>query len=81
MLANFLRIPANFLRSLRLLNNQCGEFLANPLRMLRILPNALANVANVANAGECLTNETTTERMRGDPFNCPCFTVSLSYAS
>ena len=37
MLANFLRIPANFLRSLRLLNNQCGEFLVNPLRMLRIL--------------------------------------------
>ena len=63
-------MPANFLRSLRLLNNQFAEFLVNPLRMLRILTNAIANVANVANvanAGECLTNETTTQRMRGEP--------------
>ena len=37
MVTNFLRIPANLLRSLRLLNNQCGEFLVNPLRMLRLL--------------------------------------------
>ena len=34
---------ANFLRSLRLLENQFAEFLVNPLRMLRILTNALAN--------------------------------------
>ena len=46
MFANFLRIPANFLPSLRLLNNQFAEFLVNPWQMLRILTNALANVAN-----------------------------------
>ena len=77
MLANFLRIPANFLRSLRLLNNQFAEFLVNPFRMLRILTNALANVAN---ACEYLTNETTTQSMRGEP-SCQCFAVSLSFAS
>ena len=33
ILANFLRIPANFLRRLRLPNNQFAEFLVNPLRM------------------------------------------------
>ena len=56
MLANFLRTLANFLRSLRLLNNQFAAFLANPLRMLRIHMNALPNIAN---ACERLTYETT----------------------
>ncbi len=56
-----LRIIANFLLTLWLLNNQFAEFLANPLRMLRMLTNALANLAN---ACERLTNETTTQRMR-----------------
>ena len=46
MFAIFLRILANFLPSLRLLNNQFAEFLVNPWRMLRIFTNALANVAN-----------------------------------
>ena len=65
MLANFLRILANLLRSLRLLNNQFAEFLVNPLRLLRIHTNALANIAN---ACERLTNETTTQRIKGvDP--------------
>ena len=57
MRANFLPILANFLRSLRLLNNQFAEFLVNPLRMLRILTNALANFANIC---ERVTNETNT---------------------
>ena len=73
MLANFLRILANFLRSLRLLSNQFAEFLMNPLRMLRILTNALANFAN---ACERLTNETTTQRIRGET-PCQCFDVSV----
>ena len=34
----------NFLRGLRLLNNQFAEFLVNHLRMLRILTNAVANI-------------------------------------
>ena len=46
------------------------------LRMLRILTNALANVAN---ACERLTNETTTQRMHGGP-PCQCFAVSLLFA-
>ena len=41
----FLRILADFLLSLRLLNNQFAEFLVNPMRMLRIHTNALANLA------------------------------------
>ena len=57
MLANCLRILANFLRSLRLFNNQFTEFSMNPLRMLSILTNALAIFANVC---ERLTNETNT---------------------
>ena len=76
MLANFLRIHANFLRSLRLLNNQFAEFLVNPLRLLKIPTNALAYFAN---ACERLTNETTTQRMRGEtPYQC--FAVSLLFA-
>ena len=76
MLANFLRILANFLRGLRLLNNQFAEFLVNPLRMLRILTNALANFAN---ACERLTKETTTQHRRGEtPYQC--FAVSLLFA-
>ena len=66
MFANFLRILSNFLRSLQLLNNQFAEFLVNPLRLLRIPTNALATFAN---ACERLTNETTTQRMRG---GTPC---------
>ena len=73
MLANFLRIFANFLRSLRLLNNQFAEFLVNPLRMLRILTNAFANFAN---AYERLTNETNTQRMRCET-PCQCFACYL----
>ena len=72
MFANFLRILANFLPSLRLLNNQFAEFLVNPWRMLRILTNALANVPN---ACERLTTETTTQRMRGET---PCQYLSVS---
>ena len=37
----WLRLLANFLRNLRLLNKQFAEFIVNPLRMLRILTNAL----------------------------------------
>ena len=77
MLVNFLRILANFLRSLRLLNNQFAEFLVNPLRMLRILTNAFENFAN---ACERLTNETNTQRMRCET-PCQCFAVSLLFAS
>ena len=36
MLAKFLQILANFLRTLRLLNNQFAKFFANPLRTLRM---------------------------------------------
>ena len=75
MRANFLRILANFLRSLRLLN-QFAELLVNPLRMLRILADALANFANTC---ERLTNETNTQRMRGET-PCQCFAVSLLFA-
>ena len=71
----FLTIPCKFLTKLiRLLNNQFAEFLVKPLR--RILTNALANVAN---ARERLTNETTTQRMRGET-PCQCFAVSLLFA-
>ena len=76
MLANCLRILANFLRSLRLFNNQFTEFSMNPLRMLSILTNALATFANVC---ERLTNETNTRRMRGET-PCQCFAVSLLFA-
>ena len=62
--------------SLRLLNNQFAEFLMNPLQMLRILTNALANFAN---ACDRLTNETTTQRTRGET-HCQCFAVSLLFA-
>ena len=62
VLANFLRILANFLRSLDLYI-QFAEFLVNPLRMLRILTNVLANFADVC---ERLTNETTTQRIGGE---------------
>ena len=72
----FLRILANFIRSLRLLNNQFAEFLVNPLRMLRILTNVLANFANYC---ERLTNEMTTQRMRGETHS-QCFAVSLLFA-
>ena len=72
----WLRLLANFLQSLRLLNNQFAEFLVNPLLMLRILTNSLANFAN---AYERLTNETTTQRMRGET-PCQCFPVSLLFA-
>ena len=65
---------SNFLRSLRLLNNQFTEFIMNPL--LRILTNVLANFAN---ACESLTNERTAQRMRGET-PCQCFAVSLLLA-
>ena len=76
MHANFLRILANFLRSLRLHNNQFADCIVNLLRLLRIPTNALANFAN---ACERLTNETTTQRMRGET-PCQCFVVSLLFA-
>ena len=44
MLANFLRIPANFLQSLRLFNNPFAELIVNPLRMLRITTNVLRSL-------------------------------------
>ena len=44
MLANFLRIPANFSQSLRLFNNPFAEFIVNPLRMLRITTNVLRSL-------------------------------------
>ena len=49
-----------------------SAILVNPLRMLRILTNAFANFAN---ACERLTNEMTTQRMRGEPA-CQCFAAS-----
>ena len=53
-----------------------AECIVNPLRMLIILTNTLANVAN---ASVRLTNETTTQRMRGEtPWQC--FSVSLLFA-
>ena len=64
--------PCEFLTKLTI-NNQFAKFLVNPLRMLRILTNALAN------ARERLTNETTTQHMRGET-PCQCFDVSLLFA-
>ena len=55
-----IRMLANFLPTLWLLNNQFAEFPANPLRMLRMLTNALAN------ACEPFTNETATQRKGGE---------------
>ena len=72
MVTNACEFLTNFSRSLRLPNNQFAEFLVNPLRMLRILTNAFANFAN---ACERLTNEMTTQRMRGEPA-CQCFAAS-----
>ena len=57
--------------TLQMVTNAC-EFLVNHLRMLRILTNALAN------ACERLTNETTTQRMRGET-SCKCFAVSVLF--
>ena len=74
--ANFFQIFANFLLSLRLLNNKLAEFLVNPLRVLRILTNALAHFAN---ACERLTNETATQRMRCDTPG-QCFAMSFLFA-
>ena len=64
-----LPIFTNFLRTLRCNNNQFAKVLANPFRMLRILTNA---VANLANACKRLMNETTTQRVIANVF-------SLSY--
>ena len=49
MLANFLRIIANVLRSLRLLNNQFADFFMNTLRLFRIFTNAHANACERLN--------------------------------
>ena len=65
----FLTNPFEFLTKLTI---QFAEFLVNPLRLL----NALANFAN---ACERLTNETTTQHMRGET-PCQCFPVSLLFA-
>ena len=55
-----LRILTNFLRALRFLYKQLTKYLANLLRMLQILKNA---VTNLKNACERITNETTTQRV------------------
>ena len=77
MVANyceFLTNPCEFLTKLiRLLIVEC---IVNPLRMLRILTNVLANFAHGC---ERLTIETTTQRMRGET-TCQCFAVSLLFA-
>ena len=72
MLSNFLRILGISYEAY----DYFAEFLVNNLRMLRILTNALANIAN---ACEYLTNETTTQHMRGEA-PCQCFAVSLLFA-
>ena len=51
-------ILTNYLRALRCINNHFVEFHANPFRVLQILTNA---VANLANACEHLMNEMTTK--------------------
>ena len=65
-----LPILTNFLRTLRSINNQFADFLANPIRMSLILKNAIANLAN---ACERLTNETTTQRVFTNVSLCHLF--------
>ena len=74
MLANFLRIDLRISHeAYDYITINFSEFIVNPSRMLRMLTNAIANFAN---ACERLTDETTTQRMRGET-PCQCFAVSL----